>query len=257
MASSNVFKTEKEINEKYAGRVGFIGKVFLYLFLGILLSSVVCVALSYIMFNVIAQGDESLIEDYLTGYLVIMGISGIGVIVLSLITSIKGFRAKNIMVPYLIYASLMGVLLSTFTIFTGSFYLIGTALAITSVIFLVCMLLSFITGGRLHWAFSLLIGLAITGILLVLFNIFLLPLALTTSIGQNLSYEVFYTLELVTLGMIVLVTFIDFSRINTIAQSGGDRQAAQYCAYALYCDFVAILIRIIWFLIRTSGRSKR
>ncbi|MDD3841246.1 MAG: hypothetical protein PHI75_00800, partial [Bacilli bacterium] len=56
----------------------------------------------------------------------------------------------------------------------------------------------------------------------------------------------------------LLITMYDVWRIQQIANRGGEsNNLALYCAFSLYVDFMYILMRLIFILIRIFGSSRR
>ncbi len=251
--NSQVFNNDSGSNA-FLESGAFIAKVFLYMFLGLLLSALVCVGLSALFYYQIGVGDEAFFGTYLT----IMIVSGLGLLITSFVISFKRIRMKNILVPYILYVIFMGALLSSFVFYVQDPYIIGISLAITSLIFLVTCLSAAIFKGRLGWLYGLLFGGLLTMGILCLVNLFLFPFAFHVQSAFDASMTIYWIIEGIFLVMIIISTFIDMYNIKKIASYGGDNSnLAIYYAMNLYSDFVMIFIRILYYVILIFGGRNR
>ena len=67
-----------------------------------------------------------------------------------------------------------------------------------------------------------------------------------------------WIVSLLIFAFLMLVTLYDVHRIKRIAETGAgnDNNLTYYCAYILYSDFIAILIRVIYYVAMISGRRR-
>lgn len=153
----------------------------------------------------------------------------------------------------MIYVVLMGILLSTFT-FLFDWVILVEAFGVTTVIFGVMGLLGYVSKGRLAGIGLILLGLIIGAGLLALINWIMILAGGVTETNIRLSWIV----SLLVFAFLMLVTMYDVYRIKKIAESGAsqDNNLVNYCAYILYSDFIAILIRVIYFLAIIYGKRK-
>ena len=160
----------------------------------------------------------------------------------------------NIIVPLMIYVVLMGIMLSTFT-FLVDWLILVEAFGITTIIFGVMGLLGYISKGRMAGIGVILLGLIVGAGLLCLLNWILI---LTSAISTESSIALSWVVSLLVFAFLMLVTMYDVYRIKKIAESGAsqDNNLVNYCAYILYSDFIAILIRVIYFLAIIYGKRK-
>ena len=65
---------------------------------------------------------------------------------------------------------------------------------------------------------------------------------------QNVTLS--WVVSLLIFGFLMLITLYDVNRIKRIAENGmgANNNLVYYCAYILFSDFIAILIRVIYYL---------
>jgi len=254
---SQVFSNGEDSKaNNFLSSTGFLGKTFLYLFLGLLISAVICLGLSNFLYYTLSNGSQEVTTETFTTYMFLLVISGLGLLILSIIISVKRVKMHNILIPYILYCILMGVFLSSIVVFIGNPNILGTALGISSIIFLTMCLFGFLYKGRLGWVFGLLIGGAISMGVLFLVNLFLFPLAFNVSSAFDAYCTVYWISEGIFFLMIMISTFLDMYNIRRISESGVDQNnLSLYCALNLYSDFVMLFIRVLYFLILAGGRK--
>lgn len=231
----------------------FIAKVFLYMFVGLLISALVCVSMSAFLTNIIGTGNE----NAFTIYMVILGVSFFGLIITSFVVSIKRIFMKSILVPYVLYVVFVGVLLSSLVYFVGNPYIIGISLAITSLIFLTVCFSALIFKGRVGWLYGLLFGGFLVMGILSLVNLFLFPWAFNVKSAFDASMTIYWIIEGVFVLMILITTFLDMYNIKKIASYGGaNSNIALYYSLNLYADFITIFIRVLYYFLIAFGRAK-
>lgn len=255
---SQVFNNgnENEKGQQFLNSAGFLGKVFFYLFIGLLISAAICLGMSYALFYAFGKvTTDTAVESVLMTYFGIMIVCGIGLLILTIIISLRRFKMHNIIVPYILYCVFMGGLLSGFLLFVGNPYIIGSALAITSVLFLTMCIFGFLYKGKLGWVFGLLLGGAVSMGLLFLVNMFLFPIAFGVESAFDAYCTIYWIMEAIFFLMIMVSTALDMYNIRKISESGSDQtNLALYCALNLYSDFIMIFIRVVYFLILVSGK---
>ncbi len=235
--------------DAYLESGAFIAKVFLYMFLGLLVSALVCVGLSVLFKNLMGTS-----ENFISIYLTIMIASGLGLLITSFVISIKRMKMKNILIPYILYVVFMGALLSSFVYYIENPYIIGISLAITSLIFLTTCLSAVIFKGRIGPLFGILFGGLITIGILFIVNLLLLPWAFNVQSAFDASMTIYWVIEGIFVVMIIISTFIDMYNIKKIASSAGDdSNLALYYSMNLYCDFIMIFIRVLYFVVLILG----
>lgn len=234
----------------------FIGKVFLYLFLGLLLSAVVAFVGSYAFYYGFAHGTEEEQGVYFTICLTVLAIAGIALLINSIVISVKQWKMKNIILPYITYSILMGIVLSALVVFVNDPNIIGSALAITSVMFGVMCLFGFLFKGRIGWILGLMVGLVVSALLLLVVNLFLFPFAFHVQSAFDSYCTIYWVIEGILLLVMMISTFIDMYRIRKISDAGSNSSnLALYCALTLYSDFIVILLRVIYILLYMSNRK--
>lgn len=230
----------------------FLTRVFGVMFICLLITTAVAAGFGYgfqhylVSTATIIEGEVVFSETALTTLFTILGISCIALLVMSFVLPITFARGKrNILIPLIIYVVLMGVMLSTFT-FVFEWYLLVEAFGVTTLAFGVMALLGYVSKGRLTGIGAILSSLLIGALLLSGINFIIFLFGGMSEGTLMLSLGV----SLMIFAFLMLVTMYDVWRIKQIAESGAghNNNLVLYCAYILYSDFIAILIRVIYYL---------
>ena len=241
----------------------FLSKVFGMMFICLLITTVVAAGLGYGIQALLANSPtydpnaplESLDGNILIAFLATVLVSAIGLIMMSFVLPITFARGKhNILVPLIIYVVLMGILLSLFT-FLFDWIILVEAFGITTLIFGLMAFLGYISKGRLAGIGFILLGLVVGALILSLVNYLMIFVAgMVTEQNAMISWIV----SLMVFAFLMLVTLYDVYRIKKIAENGAqqDNNLTYYCAFILYSDFIAILIRVVYYLAIIFGKRK-
>ena len=240
----------------------FLSKVFGLMFICLLITTAVAAGLGYGIQALILNSAsydptaplETLPSNILTVFLIMVFVSAIGLIVMSFVLPITFARGKhNIFVPLMIYVVLMGILLSLFT-FLFDWLILVEAFGITTLIFGLMAFLGYISKGKLTGIGFILLGLMIGALALSLINWMMI---LIGGIKQQ-NIMISWIVSLIVFAFLMLVTLYDVYRIKKIAEAGAthDNNLTYYCAYILYSDFIAILIRVVYYLAIFTSRRK-
>lgn len=229
----------------------FVGAVFGYLFLGLLITAATCFGFSY--FIAARYNNNGTLTQEGFNIVAISAISSlVACYIITFINSIYSMKTgKAPWVGYFLYALLMGVVFSVILLAGIPFELIGEALGITAL----SMLLMFVIGhfSKINWApwimgFALFfLGIFLLGAFWLL--IYLIRPAAFVWLDVGISFAI-------CAFCLVIVAF-DASRIAKIAARGeGNRNLALFCAFDLYSDFIALFVRILYLLLIFSGRRE-
>ena len=228
----------------------FLTKVFGMMFLCLLITTVVAAGLGYgsqyFLLRAIDAGNEELVTNITLGLVGTLIVSIIALLIMSFVLPITFARGRhNILVPLMIYVVLMGILLSTFT-FMFEWVILVEAFGITTVLFGVMAFLGYISKGRLAGIGVILSSLFMGALLLSLINWIMIA---TGNIGPE-SVTLSWVVSLLIFAFLMLITLYDVNRIKRIAENGmgTNNNLVYYCAYILFSDFIAILIRVIYYL---------
>ena len=228
----------------------FLSKVFGMMFLCLLITTVVAAGLGYgaqyFLNQAITADNTELATNIIYGLVGTLIVSAIALLIMSFVLPITFMRGRhNILVPLMIYVVLMGVLLSSFT-FLFDWVILVEAFGITTLIFGVMAFLGYISKGRLAGIGFILLGLLIGALALSLVNYLMIMFGGIKEQNVTISWVV----SLLIFGFLMLVTLYDVNRIKRIAENGmgTNNNLVYYCAYILFSDFIAILIRVIYYL---------
>lgn len=236
-------------------------RVFKVMFLCLLLTTVIAAGVGYgfqyLLFST-AVFDESgellaINENLLTGMVVTLIASVVALLIMSFVLPITFARGKhNILVPLIIYVVIMGVLLSSFTMLFDWVILVES-FGITALVFGAMALLGYLSRGRMAGIGVILLGLLIGIVVLSLVNFLMIIIGGVKQENVMISWIV----SLAVFALILFVTMWDVGRIALIAKNSyGDNNLVYYCAFILYSDFIAILVRVIYYLALITGRRR-
>ncbi len=251
--------TEKENKYKVFSNEGnlsnvFLVKVFLFFGIELLLTALLTYGISY-LFNVTLPIND---EANMIIYLVITIVSMIGLIISSIFILKKTLVDLNGgIIPTIIFIVCMSVLLSSLSFYIGIYEVLPLAVLISSVLFFIMCAFGLLFKGRLGWLIALAIGLLVSAGVIALITIFLLPLMLFGSYeAANFSYTSFYIAEWILLIYSAIITIIDVNRLKQFAANNeGNNALAIYFSISLYNDFILILLRVIFVLLRNRNNN--
>lgn len=228
-------------------------KVFLYMFAMILFTAAIDLVFSaifeYLLFNTNA------VNSVTTAYLVIMIVAAIGLLIATFVVQRRVFKGnKSLLVPILIYCGLMGIFLSSFTLFVD-WWIIGLALGISSLLFAIMAAFSFLIKGTGTAILVTALALGISGSLM---GLVCWIMVFTGALSSEALAAWLYGICFIMLAFILLITLFDVIRIKKIASSGEmTKNLSLYCAFTIYIDFVYIFIRVLQLVLLIASRMKK
>ncbi len=231
-----------------------LAKIFGYMFIGLLITSVVALGLGYLVSYLMSiSPDAETSEMIMIGVVAVLIVSAIALIVMSFVVPIVAIRNKHsVLVPAIIYTIVMGVMLSTITAFIP-WYILGLTFGITSVIFGLMALIAILSKSRLNGLAIVAMGL-FAGAGLLALSMWILML---TGVMTGEMVWLYWVIVLVTFAAMMFITIWDIARIKKIAQEGEMNQnLSLYCAFILYNDFISILLRVLRIVLMIMGKSK-
>ena len=263
MLNNNSYSDNNQIVYDFSNKQSkglFLSKVFGMMFICLLITTVVAAGFGYgfqmlLMKTATVDGDVIIFNEQVVATLVgtLIG-SAILLLIMSFVLPITFMRGKhNIIVPLMIYVTLMGILLSAFT-FMVDWVILVEAFGITTIIFGTMGFLGYISKGRLAGIGVILLGLLIGAGLLSLMNWIMILVGGVSETNVTLSWVV----SLMIFAFLMLVTLYDVNRIRRIAEGGmtQNNNLVNYCAFILYSDFISILVRVIYFLMIITNRRR-
>ncbi|MCR4911115.1 MAG: Bax inhibitor-1 family protein [Bacilli bacterium] len=246
------YQQTKVVNGDTSGTTLSIAKVFLFMFIGLLITAVVAFGVGALVYYYVGVYDAEAVNDtVLRTYLIMIIVSAVALIIDMIVINFVVIRGKHsVLVPGIIYTILVGVLFSMLTIVVD-WRIIGMAFGITAATFALMSLIAFLTKGNLRPLVIVIIGLAVGVGALALFN-WIFALATGTVISA-----VFWVVEIGLFALILFVTIYDLWRIKKIAEQGAmNKNISLYCAFIMYTDFINIFLRILMFLLIIFGKRR-
>ena len=242
-----------DVNDKQSRNL-LIGKVYGYMFFGLLITAIIAFGVG-ILFNIWIFGtlDTSAISYDNPGQtisapgvmtlLVMLIISGIALFVMSFVIHIVFLRNRHsLMIPALVYCILMGLVLSELVIFVP-WPVLGITFGITSGIFGIMYLISYVSKGNLSALGIVGIGLLLGSALISLFGWILM---LTGVLNSQAAITLYWLVSLLSFAAIMFITIWDMWNIKKIAEQGEmSDNLVLYCAFNLYVDFIYLFLQIL------------
>ena len=241
-----------DLTDKQA-KGAFLSRVFGMMFICLLITTLVAAGLGYGSMFLLASVTPEVAESLISVMIVTLIVSVIALLVMSFVLPIRFIRGKkNILVPLMIYVVLMGILLSTFTWLFEPIILVES-FGITALIFGLMALLGYLSKGRVAGLGVIMLGLLIGAGLLSVINFVMI---LTGGISQE-NITISWIVSLAIFAFLMFMTMWDVARINMIAEKAqySNNNLVHYCAYILYSDFIALLIRVIYYLAIFTNRK--
>lgn len=228
----------------------YMGKVFGIMGIGLAVSAIVCFVLAYVLAFLYNDGEGYLTDEGIrVGFGIMIG-SAIALIIDQLVITFGAFKSRknslSIWIPYIIYATLIGLLLGTLVVFAQiRFDTIAEAFGITALVFVVMALLAMFTKISLHplglIGLGLLFGCMIASLF---FGIWYL-------ISPSTAVLIYWGINIIIIVAMMLITGWDIWRIRRMSEGGlMDNGLAVYSAFVLYTDFINIFIRLLLILAR-------
>lgn len=233
----------------------FIGKVFLYTSIALLITAAVAAIIGFIFSSAIRPLDYNYTTfeidvDKFMPYIYLLIGSVIAYIPLIIWIHFVAFRGKGRLdVPFVIYAIVMGVFISSFTMFVP-FHVIAISFGITCLVFGILALIGLTAKRDLSFLGLVAMGILFGALLVFLFNFIwsLIFPATFQMLYWVISYAIFFAM--------MLITIFDVWRVKKLAQQGEQsNNVALFCAFNLYVDFIYIFIRILAIVASISRRS--
>lgn len=253
MSNDTYLNSTRESDTSYS-----IAKVFGYMFIWLLITTALTFGLAF-LFNYLletAASDEARANIFMVA-VVIAGISGLAIIIMSIVTHVVAFRGRNsVAVPASIYSTLMGILMGVLATIITYFYANGwviltLAFGVTTLIFGVMALIGLTAKSKLNGL--LIIGMGMFFGLMLMSGAMIILMLFFPDI-----YQWWYWI--LTLGMFMAVMFVtiwDIRNVKTLAERGElTKNVSMYIAFNLYVDFIYILLRVLTILLRVMGKAK-
>jgi FtsH-binding integral membrane protein len=230
-------------------------KIFGFFALGLLITAAGCFGFSYLWINVLPTMDDGSATIW---FIVIFAVSFIGALITGFIVGRNTQKTNGLsIIPFSLYCVFYSILFSSFTLLLNDPNIIGSALAITSALFLIMGLFGFLFKGKvvgivLGVATSILIGAGI----FYLINYFWLLASIVGNADFQVFFWMYFGIEMAYLVVMLLYTSVDIYRIKTRSQNMQlTTNESIYWSMVLYSDFITILIYIIRLLILSGLKN--
>jgi FtsH-binding integral membrane protein len=254
-------------DRKSSGKI--LARVYGYVAMGLAITAAVAFLVSFVMLRAIgpavygAGATEAQIAAASRAfniYIVVLVVSGIPLLILSLVLGFSFLRKKSVphmMTLYVIYCALMGVVLSSLLVVGIDFYTIGEAFGITALIFGVMALIGHNSKINLGFGLTILFALFMTTFLT--FMIFLLIAAISGNIGMFWAvYGLSIAVSLITSVIVIFVIAFDSQQLKRAIASGEIDQYPHlevFFAFHMYVDFINLFLRVLRVLLVLKNRN--
>lgn len=250
----NYEQKKQQYNEVSVSSSKFIGKVFLYTFIALAITAVTAAVIGVIFSSAIRPLDydySSFVIDVekFKPYIILLIVSLVMYFPLLIWITIGAFRGRGRLdIPFVLYAIVMGIIISSMTMFVP-IQVTAISLGITTGVFGILALIGLTAKKDLSFLGLVALGIFLGALFIALFNI-IWSIAFPSTF-QTLYWVISYAI----LGAMMLVTIVDVNRVRQIAKKGeNSNNVAMYCAFNLYVDFVYLFIRILAIVARVSSK---
>ena len=250
MTKDEVFGTNQNVGVKPSEVTAesgskFIGAVFLYLTLALLVTFSVVGAMGALFRFALYDGSE---ESFMTFIYVFIGALILYLPVMIWVHIAARRNGKSLGVAFFTYSIVMGALIAPVCVLFD-FWTILIALGTTCLAFAIMALIAWTSKKNMSTLAVVGFGLLIGALILSLFN-FILYLI----VGFEPLYWIVSFLFFIA---IILLTIFDLNNVKQIAMNGGaERNVAFMCALNLYVDFIYIFIRILRIIAIIMGNKR-
>jgi uncharacterized protein len=217
-----------EVQEKTSS-VSMMTKVFGWMGLGLLVTAAVAVGIYFLLGLGIIP---------VTAYIPLLIAASVGYFILLFFINFRVLRgsSKSVVVPFMLYATTMGILLSTLMI-TFEIETLALAFGASALVFGMMALYGALTKRDLSlmgsMAFMFFFGAFVIGLI----NFFFF------------NETIYWIVSFVMFGAILLITAYDVWMIRRSIDSGiMTNNLAVYFALKLYVDFIFIFLRVVYFI---------
>ncbi|MCD8204039.1 MAG: Bax inhibitor-1 family protein [Coprobacillus sp.] len=186
-----------------------------------------------------------------TGIMVTLVVSCVAQLVLCIAMSMSGARkgmSKRTTFMAVLYAVIMGVMMSSFTLWID-WEILGLTFAVTGLAFGGMALVGTIAKRNLRMVASIGSGLIVGALFISLFSLIFMFFA------PGLLTMTYYLVIIIMFIAMLLITAVDVRRIRNIASEDNySRDVCFYCAFRLYTDYIVIFIYALRLIMRFGGR---
>lgn len=228
-----------------------MGKIFLYAFIGFFITGAITFGLGYGMYHMLMTATPDVANTLNIAYIITLIVSSVGTLVMALImTWMMRKRAIAVWVSYIIFAVLIGVVLSSFA-FAIDPMVMGLCFLVVAVSFALMALIGLLSKGRLKVVWQMVTGLTfgalLIGLSLIVF-MFVLPqyFDLTYILLMSIMYVI-----------VCLFVIIDVNRLKNLTNAMQPQKSLQvFFAFILYLDLVRMLIYALRFAAMVAARRR-
>ncbi len=220
-----------------------------YMSIALLVTGVTAFLFAFLMASLFGEEGGYLSDTGSLVMLVILVIALVaGMIVAFVFSKNAVTKANPPWVSYILYSIIEGVMFGSFIVIPGvSFALIGEAFLITFLVFGACFLVGYFAKGELKILSFLAMAIGF-GILAC--SLLFLPMYFFG--GMQAVVLMDFGISVAFVVMVALLVAVDARRLKKIAlTSANNKNIALMCAMNFYCDFMMILIRILYLLLLT------
>ena len=238
-----------------------LGKVFLYMGIGVLITALVSILGGYFLrewFLTIDVDADNYIAIFI-GFIIAIIVFLIGINILPYIIQrgAKKKAAAHVWIPYIIYSVLFGGFLAFFAIFLSP-VILGSAFLITAVVYFVMALVGILSKGKLKVLYQIMIGLGAG--LMILISIYVVLFIFSAFFNElfwgNDPNDLGNTLTWINLAIFggiflysAISTIVSTRRLKDMTKnyvvSANQQVFFAFCFYSNYISMLMFILRIL------------
>ncbi len=227
-----------------------MAKIFLYMFLLLLISAGVSLLVGYGFYSW-SLVNYSAANGWMIGVLVVSAIAQL-ILCFMINRSVRRGSAMRTNTLAIVYSIVMGLMLSSFTAWMD-WEVLGITFGFTAIIFLLMAGISAIGRGRFERGVgTCAMGLVVGGLIIAMVAMFIALFG---------SWEAYYTTYTIVIAILfvamMLISLVDINRVKRIVNNGNASGSMSfYLAFILYTDYICVFIYLLQLLIRLFGRRR-
>lgn len=227
----------------------FLASVFGVMFLALAATAAVCFGFTFLFRSLYGTADGGITAE---GYNILLWTligSMLFLLVYSIVASFVAKSGKGLIPLYIVYIVVMGLFFSSFMVFDVAWPVMGEALGISALAFLVMFAIGYFSKANLHWLALLAIGLLVGACFMSLLFALWFVIA-----GYIEWFDVL--ISGIVLVSVMLLTAVSANRMKRVLTSGGypGTSMVLYFAFDLYVNFINILIRVFYLLLVSKSK---
>lgn len=250
MNGPSIFNKDKPIQPEVVGQSKFssaainLTKIFAYMFFAVLGTGVFSVLFAWLFAMAFTSNNEALVYVIYAGAIV----ASIGTFVCAILAGAFHFsksgsvKSRAVAIPFALYSIFIAYLFG-FIVLAVPMEVLAISFGVTALVFGVLALIGLLSKGNMNVLLWISMGLFFGISCMIGLNFLMMW------IFPEISVMLLWVITFAIFAAIMFSTIWDVWNIKQIAQYYENTpNVTLYCAFRLYCDFIALFLRILYFV---------